>query len=198
MGYLARALSALTLAAGLALSTPAAASTILTFDDDDVNGGGFLAVNPGAAVVDLAGHGKALYIPTIGGPAPYTNFAALFSATPTIVDIGGDPFLRKANLLRIEVLPNIDTPLEVQFGLFTATDPMTAGHWYEIDFYGNAPMTEGWRIRADGGFHIDNIEVDWIYEPLFTAVPEPGTWALMIVGFGLAGAALRRRAYAAS
>jgi microcystin-dependent protein len=26
-----------------------------------------------------------------------------------------------------------------------------------------------------------------------TAVPEPGTWALMIGGFGLAGAALRRR-----
>jgi hypothetical protein len=25
------------------------------------------------------------------------------------------------------------------------------------------------------------------------AVPEPGTWALMIAGFGLAGAALRRR-----
>ncbi|PZQ42179.1 MAG: hypothetical protein DI570_29865, partial [Phenylobacterium zucineum] len=25
------------------------------------------------------------------------------------------------------------------------------------------------------------------------AIPEPGTWALMIAGFGLAGAALRRR-----
>jgi hypothetical protein len=32
-----------------------------------------------------------------------------------------------------------------------------------------------------------------------TAVPEPGTWALMIAGFGFAGAALRRqRAYAAT
>ena len=29
--------------------------------------------------------------------------------------------------------------------------------------------------------------------PFHVAVPEPGTWALMIVGFGLAGAALRRR-----
>lgn len=27
----------------------------------------------------------------------------------------------------------------------------------------------------------------------FTAVPEPATWAMMIVGFGLAGAAMRRR-----
>ncbi len=30
------------------------------------------------------------------------------------------------------------------------------------------------------------------------AVPEPATWALMIAGFGMAGAGLRRRAYAAS
>ena len=27
-------------------------------------------------------------------------------------------------------------------------------------------------------------------------VPEPGTWAMMIVGFGLAGGMLRNRAYA--
>ncbi|MDZ4375263.1 MAG: PEPxxWA-CTERM sorting domain-containing protein, partial [Phenylobacterium sp.] len=30
-------------------------------------------------------------------------------------------------------------------------------------------------------------------EPPVTAVPEPGTWALMILGFGLIGARLRRR-----
>lgn len=31
-----------------------------------------------------------------------------------------------------------------------------------------------------------------------SAVPEPGTWALMITGFGLAGAALRRKRHAAA
>src|SRR5687767_9962126 len=30
------------------------------------------------------------------------------------------------------------------------------------------------------------------------AIPEPGTWALMIAGFGLAGAALRRRSVPAA
>lgn len=35
------------------------------------------------------------------------------------------------------------------------------------------------------GGYLDNINI--------TAVPEPGTWALMIGGFGMAGAALRRR-----
>ncbi|WP_293379098.1 PEPxxWA-CTERM sorting domain-containing protein [Phenylobacterium sp. SCN 70-31] len=30
-------------------------------------------------------------------------------------------------------------------------------------------------------------------DPVAAAVPEPGAWALMILGFGAAGAALRRR-----
>ena len=35
-------------------------------------------------------------------------------------------------------------------------------------------------------FSIDNVEIS-------TPVPEPGTWLTMLLGFGLAGAALRRR-----
>ena len=36
------------------------------------------------------------------------------------------------------------------------------------------------------------IHTDFINESI-AAIPEPTTWALMIGGFGLAGAALRRR-----
>ncbi|MBC7495944.1 MAG: PEP-CTERM sorting domain-containing protein [Sphingomonadaceae bacterium] len=55
-------------------------------------------------------------------------------------------------------------------------------------------------ITSTGGFRINditNLNVSTAYEKLaFTsngAVPEPAAWALMIAGFGLVGASLRRR-----
>jgi hypothetical protein len=39
---------------------------------------------------------------------------------------------------------------------------------------------------SGNSFELDNIAVA-------SAVPEPATWAMMIVGFGVAGGALRRR-----
>lgn len=42
---------------------------------------------------------------------------------------------------------------------------------------------------AFGDYSIDNI----VYDSSQTAVPEPATWALLILGFGAVGGALRRR-----
>lgn len=42
--------------------------------------------------------------------------------------------------------------------------------------------------NGGGGFQLDNVNLN------AGAVPEPATWAMMIGGFGLAGAAMRRRA----
>lgn len=46
----------------------------------------------------------------------------------------------------------------------------------------------------NGGMYLDNIAIYDPSEVVSGAVPEPATWALMISGFGLAGATLRRRA----
>jgi hypothetical protein len=48
----------------------------------------------------------------------------------------------------------------------------------DVDGFGN-PTTLAGNVRIGGGG--------------FTGTPEPSTWALMIAGFGLAGAAIRRR-----
>lgn len=40
---------------------------------------------------------------------------------------------------------------------------------------------------GDGGFQLDDVVLN------AAAVPEPATWALLILGFGLTGAAMRRR-----
>jgi len=42
---------------------------------------------------------------------------------------------------------------------------------------------------ADDALGID----DFVFRPTFAAAPEPATWAMMICGFGMAGAALRAR-----
>ena len=80
----------------------------------------------------------------------------------------------------------------------TASDPRTP-------FVASGPG-----LTFDGGFSINNnalghvaysdfviTRVESVLQPQAGAVPEPASWALMIVGFGAAGAILRRRRAAA-
>jgi hypothetical protein len=65
----------------------------------------------------------------------------------------------------------------------------------------NSPITFT-NLAASGSFtmnapyQVNSISVS--YQVSDAAVPEPGAWALMILGFGGAGAMLRRRRFAAA
>ncbi|MBU1375575.1 MAG: PEPxxWA-CTERM sorting domain-containing protein [Alphaproteobacteria bacterium] len=96
-------------------------------------------------------------------------------------------------------------------GTFNLQGVSIAGNhlWHTVDMASDYPWTEiQLRIGADQptqffayvrtassdnmGPLIDNFQLDLV------PVPEPATWALMILGFGLAGAMLRRRYFAPS
>ncbi len=47
-------------------------------------------------------------------------------------------------------------------------------------------------FRADHGLAIDDVQITATFQQT-PAVPEPGTWAMLIAGFGLVGGTLRRR-----
>jgi hypothetical protein len=74
------------------------------------------------------------------------------------------------------------------YGLvFTLDDGNAVNLWSNGDFGGGAVYGAAVMNRTD--------ILDYTEEPvaLTPAVPEPATWALMIAGFGLIGAAMRRR-----
>jgi len=69
--------------------------------------------------------------------------------------------------------------------------PATLAPGFAVDGYQAtgtpAPFGPSAAFTPLGGFNFD-------FELIGSSAPEPGTWSLMILGFGLAGAALRRRA----
>lgn len=72
---------------------------------------------------------------------------------------------------------------DVPFDFVPAPDPRNFGNFSLINipqFFGS-----GEAILASGTFQVTRVFVP--------SVPEPGTWALMVAGFGMVGGAIRRR-----
>jgi hypothetical protein len=75
-------------------------------------------------------------------------------------------------------------------GFTSGGDGFTAQH------YGSAPNplgNESYYKPVGGHTDVDGANLAWRLTSFSSAVPEPGTWAMMILGFGLAGTALRRQ-----
>ncbi len=123
------------------------------------------------------GYGEGAFAVMFSGPVSYFGFQQLYGSGPGQTTL--DFFNTSGALIqRITVAP---------FGNFGFA---RAGGLKDIA--GVSVFT-----TDPGGLGYDNLVYD---APLVTTggVPEPGVWALMIAGFGLAGAALRRRRMAAA
>ncbi|MDZ4372669.1 MAG: PEPxxWA-CTERM sorting domain-containing protein [Phenylobacterium sp.] len=188
-------------AAALAFTAaPASAATTITFEDGDVTGGGFFWAFPQMSVVDDPENpgNKVLFVGETGVGLPDNAFVRMSN--------NGNPANPIAVITSFEVRATRDTP--IYLGLYYTvpvralhTVDLTADAWTTIDQDFAAAFPHGGDIMAYGGFYIDNVVWEFrdtspnppINIPGAGGVPEPGAWALMILGFGLAGGAIRRR-----
>lgn len=129
------------------------------------------------------------------GPTPYTNTYAFgsFPATDLLAQVrvaNGSPDEFEFTLSRSD-----DTP-QTEFVFFLLNnDDFVSGLDLPTSFASSNPFTGAGYITVqrhgvyiDSEFTIDSLEL--IGDQ---AIPEPSTWLLQIVGFGVIGAALRRR-----
>lgn len=88
---------------------------------------------------------------------------------------------------------------------FTRADGSTGSYTLQTPEFGNAAPIPSTRFAADFGTNLAGItrvswsngaewhQIDNLVVNAAAAVPEPGTWALLILGFAAVGAALRTR-----
>jgi hypothetical protein len=207
-----RTLALLASCASFAIVSPAFAVTTLTFEgipdqtpvgafyapnyvfspatlalvDEDAGGGGNFANEPSPnTIMFFLDSSNAILDVTNGFTTGFSFFyTSLTSATVSVYDAfggaaGGGNVLGSINLAAQFADGCIGDPTG-DFCNFTPAGVNFAGTAYSIDFGGTAGAT---------GY--DNITFG--SETPGGAVPEPATWAMMLVGFGLIAGAMRRR-----
>ena len=172
---------------------------------------GFDADSPGKAVFTLNGISYEL-----GGASDNTAFSALEKINAPVQDAFGGTF--ESTRLRPPMNGNFTQFVgSLIFGLTVPTNTFNTLDFDEPFTFSGAPLgenghlqitlknTEGLTDRYVIGpprvadlylsFNSFSATVDPVSQP--GAVPEPSSWAIMILGFGLVGAAVRRRPRAA-
>ena len=174
--------------AALLFATPAAAQELVTnggFETGDLSGftqfgnTGFTGVDSDAA---SQGSSSAFF-----GPVGSTG-----GISQTLVTAAGQTFLISFDLANDEGTPNFFNVLFGSSQLFTATDSAPFSFTsFSTTAIATGPTTNlSFAFRQDPAFfRLDNISVTAVTG----AVPEPGTWAMMLMGFAGVGLALRRR-----
>ena len=197
-------------AAAFLVAAPAAAS--VTFNSTPSNGFNYGAGNnyaPANAAVSTGTSGEiALRFHQTGVAAPASDSAGVYSFALGTTPISFDWYLEPAN--RNYALTSSITVANVGTGQTASYNPFFVGNDNFTDgssFQNSARLNFGFLLGA--GF---TPNVDSTYSVTFAnngdslttfaklgagattgAVPEPATWAMMLIGFGAAGVSLRRR-----
>jgi hypothetical protein len=169
----------------LAATSAAQATTTVTFDGTANNTQVLNVTNSGYSF-DAPANVGALYVWDAFSPNSNGTDNLIFGFAPndvvTITKVGGGGFKLVSVDLAVSwysaVSPNTilanGTPLTIDSTLTT----------YTFNAIGTSFTLSG--LASDDGYWIaDNF--------VFDAVPEPASWAMLIAGFGLTGAAMRRR-----
>ncbi len=176
---------------------PAGLTTVVTFDGP--NAVGVTNTTTGAVYEGSASVGGQYAAPAL--TAPGTNYQAVQTGGSSTFDFTGFKASSMLPLSRFSLYwGSVDTYNTLQFlsgatviSSFTGADFLPAGG-NQVDPITNRRITFGFD-KADNitGVRFLSSQNAFEYDTFGAAVPEPASWAMLIAGFGLVGATMRRR-----
>jgi len=208
-------LAAAAVLAGLSVSGAASAANLLTnggFEAPNVGGAGYYNLGIDHAVpaafawtvsnnVDIVTYGAG-YAPTTpagGGGLQAIDLVGYGNAggvSQTFATVAGQTYQLSFDYSHNPGIGGASALVSVAGGSFQIANNDAADGWlhYSGTFLATGANTtlsfDNLTGGGNAGVYLDNVSVTG------GAVPEPATWALMLTGFGLAGATLRRRQFA--
>ena len=126
----------------------------------------------------------------LAGGSPRAEFLATFAGTTGFVSVDLGDYNSDADLLFLEAFDSSSALLGSTTLLIDSSDSVM--HTLSVTFAGIASARFGARAPSLNGnsIYADNLT----FSLGGGGVPEPSAWALLIIGFGLVGGAMRRRA----